>query len=50
MNIPIYNIITGEYKHLWRFEWWDWFLPHEDFDPSFHGRKHLFGKLYFRID
>ena len=49
MSIPFDNIITGEYKSFWRFEWWDWFLPHENFDPSCHGRKHLFGKLYFRI-
>lgn len=43
-------IITGEFKKFWRFEWWSWFLPHEDFDPINKGRKHLFGKLYFRVD
>lgn len=50
MNIPIFDIITGEYKKFWRFEYWKWFLPHDDFDPTCNGRKHLFGKLYFRVD
>lgn len=49
-GVKFNNIVTGEYKHLWRFEWWDWFLPHEDYDPVNHGRIHLFGKLYFNTD
>lgn len=49
MRIPIYDIITGEYRSLWRFEWWLWWFPHEDYDPKNHGRIHLFGKLYFRV-
>lgn len=49
MRIPIYDIITGEYRSLWRFEWWLWWFPHENYDPKNHGRIHLFGKLYFRV-
>ena len=42
-------LITGEYKNFWRFEVWDWFLPHPDYDPACNGRVHIIGKLYFRI-
>ena len=44
------NIITGEYVNIWRFEWWKWYFPHENYDPVNTGRIHLFGKLYFRTN
>ena len=48
--VPFFeNITVGEYIKIWRFEYWKWFLPHENYDPINHGRLHLFGKLYFRI-
>ena len=43
------KIITGEYKNFWRFEWWDWWFPHDVYKPTNNGRIHLFGKLYFKI-
>ena len=42
------EVIIAEYKKLGRLEWWDWYFPHPDYEPTSKGRKHLIGKLYWR--
>lgn len=42
------EVIVGEHRDFWRFEYWSWFFPHPNYDPINNGRIHLFGKLYWR--
>ena len=43
------EVIVGEYRHIWRFEYWLWYFPHSNYDPVNNGRIHLFWKIYFRL-
>ena len=36
------DVIVGEYKDLWRFEYWMWYFPHPNYYPTNNGRIHLF--------
>ena len=43
------EVIVGEYRNIWRFEYWLWYFSNSNYDPINNGRIHLFWKIYFRL-
>ena len=39
------EVIVGEHRDIWRFEYWLWYFPHPNYDPVNNGRIHLIGNF-----
>lgn len=44
----MFEVIVGEHIDFWRLEYWKWFFPHPNYEPTNNGRIHLFGNFYWR--